>query len=162
MRTPTERREVRGHVLARFGFDPDKPVIAIFNHAVSDALGTNVELFEDLGDWFERTAEYAADRTDSNWLMIDHPSQGLYDVTSFFDRLAAQYEDRPHMAFRPSRAISKNALWSVIDLGVTVRGSVSNELPAYGIPALQAGWSEWSACGFSRTAARQWSWAGGS
>jgi hypothetical protein len=30
-----------------------------------------------------------------------------------------------------------------------VRGSVSNELPAYGIPVIQAGWSEWSACGLS-------------
>ncbi len=42
-----------------------------------------------------------------------------------------------------------NFLWSVADLGVTVRGSVSNELPAYGIPVIQAGWSEWSACGLS-------------
>jgi hypothetical protein len=26
---------------------------------------------------------------------------------------------------------------------------VSNELPAYGIPVIQAGWSEWSSCGLS-------------
>jgi hypothetical protein len=152
MRTQTERREVRAHVLARYGFDPDKPVITVFNHAVSDALGTNIELFDDLADWFERTVAYAADRNDANWLMVDHPSQGLYDVTSFFDRVAGQYADRTHMAFRPSRVISKNALWSLIDLGVTVRGSISNELPAYGIPTLQAGWSEWSSCGISRVA----------
>jgi hypothetical protein len=51
--------------------------------------------------------------------------------------------------FRPSTTFSKNALWSLTDLGVTVRGSVSNELPAYGIPVIQAGWSEWSSCGLS-------------
>jgi hypothetical protein len=44
-------------------------------------------------------------------------------------------------------------LWSMTELGVTVRGSVGNELPAYGIPAIQAGWSEWSACGIAGVAA---------
>ena len=33
-----------------------------------------------------------------------------------------------------------------------MRGSVSAELPVYGIPAIQAGWSEWSGCGFSLVA----------
>ncbi|MFM6852190.1 MAG: hypothetical protein ACKOVB_24125, partial [Terrabacter sp.] len=46
----------------------------------------------------------------------------------------------------------RNSLWSITDLAVTVRGSVSAEFPAYGIPALQAGWSEWSHLGFSRRA----------
>ena len=39
---------------------PAKPVVSVFNHAVSDALGTNVEAFADLGEWFEETAEIAA------------------------------------------------------------------------------------------------------
>ena len=48
LQTPEERLSVREHALARFGFDPDKPVVAVFNHAVSDAPRTNVELFDDL------------------------------------------------------------------------------------------------------------------
>ena len=59
------------------------------------------------------------------------------------------------MTFRRSRTVSKNMLWSLTDLAITVRGSVSNELPAYGIPVIQAGWSEWSACGLSRVAEDQ-------
>jgi len=54
--------------------------------------------------------------------------------------------------FLPSLELSKNVMWSLVDLGVTVRGSVSNELPVYGIPAIQAGWSEWSGCGFTSVA----------
>ncbi|MGA8112723.1 MAG: hypothetical protein WCA46_03560 [Actinocatenispora sp.] len=151
-RTDTERAQIRRHAVHRFEFDPDKPTVTVFNHSVSDALGTNVEFFADLADWFERTAEHAREHTEVNWLFLDHPSQKLYDVTGFFDGVAKQHADMPHMAFAPSAEVGKNILWSLTDLAVTVRGSISNELPAYGIQAIQAGWSEWSSCGVSRVA----------
>lgn len=144
-----ERARLRAHVARRLGFDPDRPVVTVFNHAVSDALGTNREIFPSLADWFTHTAELARDQADAQWLFLDHPSQALYDSTGFFAGVARAHRRARHMAFQPSAKISKNALWSVTDLGVTVRGSVSNELPAYGIPVIQAGWSEWSACGLS-------------
>ncbi|HWG98130.1 MAG TPA: hypothetical protein VNV66_02155 [Pilimelia sp.] len=144
-----ERARLRAHVATRLGFDPGRPVVAVFNHAVSDALGTNREVFPTLADWFADTAEFARDATEAQWLFLDHPSQRLYDSTGFFDDVARRYRGQRHLVFRPSAKLSKNALWSVTDLGVTVRGSVSNELPAYGIPVIQAGWSEWSACGLS-------------
>ncbi len=149
---PAERARLRSHVAGRFRLDPAKPIVAVFNHAVSDALGTNVELFPSLADWFTETAAYAAQRTDAQWLFLEHPSQALYDDTKFFASVAARHRGDRHMVFQPSAALSKNALWSLADLGVTVRGSVSNELPAYGIPVIQAGWSEWSACGLSTVA----------
>jgi hypothetical protein len=149
LNNPAERARLRSSVVSRLGFDAERPVVTVFNHAVSDALGTNRELFPSLADWFSDTAAYAAEHTDAQWLFLEHPSQALYDATGFFDQLAKQYRKYPHMAFRPSATLSKNALWSLTDLGVTVRGSVSNELPAYGIPVIQAGWSEWSSCGLS-------------
>jgi hypothetical protein len=149
LNNPAERARLRSSVVSRFGFDAGRPVVTVFNHAVSDALGTNRELFPSLADWFAETAAYAAEHTEAQWLFLEHPSQALYDSTHFFDNLAKQYKKYRHLAFRPSATLSKNALWSLTDLGVTVRGSVSNELPAYGIPVIQAGWSEWSSCGLS-------------
>ncbi|MFI5494494.1 hypothetical protein [Actinoplanes sp. NPDC051859] len=149
LNNPAERAGLRKHVVDRLGFDPDRPVVTVFNHAVSDALGTNRELFPSLADWFADTAAYAAEHTGAQWIFLDHPSQALYDSTRFFDSVAKRHQGVRHLAFRPSATLSKNALWSLTDLGVTVRGSVSNELPAYGIPVIQAGWSEWSSCGLS-------------
>lgn len=149
LNNPQERKRLRTHAAARLGLDPEKPIVTVFNHAVSDALGTNRELFPSLADWFADTAAFAAGNTDSQWLFLDHPSQALYDGTGFFDSVAKAHKKHKHMVFRPSVSLSKNALWSLTDLGVTVRGSVSNELPAYGIPVVQAGWSEWSSCGLS-------------
>lgn len=151
-RTPQERQSIRMHAMDRLGFDRAKPVVAVYNHATSDALNTNVEVFEDLGRWFEETAAFAADEPSVNWLFVDHPSQARYDVTGFFDQVQARHTDARHLAFLPSLELSKNVMWSLVDLGVTVRGSTSAELPVYGIPAIQAGWSEWSGCGFTSVA----------
>ncbi|BCJ56918.1 hypothetical protein [Micromonospora endophytica] len=144
-----ERARLRTHFAARLGFDPARPIVAVFNHAVSDAPGTNHQSFPTLADWFEETARFASSATEVQWLFQDHPSQFRYDSTGFFESVARRHERHRHMVFQTSKELSKNGLWSVVDLGVTVRGSVSNELPAYGIPVIQAGWSEWSECGLS-------------
>jgi hypothetical protein len=149
LRGAEDRSVVRTYAARRTGLDPEKPVVTVFNHAVSDALGTNVEAFADLGEWFDRTAAYAADHPEVNWLFLDHPSQRLYDGSDFFGGVAARHRDRPHLKFMPSMDLSKNFLTSLTDLVLTVRGSVSNEYPALGIPAIQSGWSEWSHCGFT-------------
>jgi len=152
LRGADDRDEVRAYAARRTGLDKDKPTVAVFNHAVSDALGTNVEAYPDLGAWFEATAEFARGRDDVNWLFLDHPSQKLYDDSEFFARVGARYADCDHMTFMRSMDLSKNFLTSLADLVLTVRGSVSNEYPALGIPAIQSGWSEWSHCGFTTVA----------
>jgi hypothetical protein len=152
LRGADDREVVRTYAARRVDLDASKPIISVFNHAVSDALGTNVEAFGDLGEWFEKTAEYAADHDEANWLFLDHPHQPMYDASDFFDSCAALYTDKPHMRFMRSLDLSKNFLTALTDLVLTVRGSVSNEYPALGIPALLAGWSEWSKCGFTEGA----------
>ena len=152
LRSSAEREALRGYTMERLGLDPDRPVVTVFNHAVSDAVQGNHEAFADLATWLEQTVEAAKGDDTASWLFLDHPSQVNYDRTEHFERLAAACADWPHLVFRPSLSISRNALWSVTDLAVTVRGSVSAEFPAYGIPALQAGWSEWSHLGFCRRA----------
>jgi hypothetical protein len=152
LRTDADRADVRAHACLRCGFAQDTPVVAVYNHAVSDALNTNVEVFDDLAEWFEKTAEYASGRPEINWLFLDHPHQQLYDSSGFFQSLQHRFRNDHHLVFEPSMSFTKNILLSMVDLAVTVRGSISSELPAFGVPAVQAGWSEWSACGFTRVA----------
>lgn len=149
---PVQRAQVRAIAMRRLGLDPAKPVVVVFNHAFSDALGGNIEQFDDLADWFEQTVEMATRERSVNWLLLDHPSQVIYDRTGYVHQVEQRHAGLPHLRFISSLELGKNLLWSVADLGVTVRGSVSNELPAYGIPVLQAGWSEWSACGLGQVA----------
>lgn len=148
LRDARERRQFREFAASGLRMDSTRPVVAVFNHAISDAVNTNVEAFDDLSTWFERTVEYAATRTDVAWLFLDHPSQELYDQSGFFESLADRFPGE-HLTYRRSDMLTKNTIWSLVDLGVTVRGSISNELPAFGVGVIQAGWSEWSHCGVS-------------
>ncbi len=150
--TPDQRAAVRRVGARQVGVDPDRPIVVVFNHAISDALGTNRESFADLAEWFEATAVFAADHPEVSWIFLDHPQAELYDGSGFARRIADRHADDQHMVFCSSLDIGKTTLAALVDLVVTVRGSASNEYPAYGIPALMAGWSEWSGCGFSTVA----------
>lgn len=152
LRTQAERGAIRRRAAARVGLDPAKPTVSVFNHAISDALGTNYEAFDDLGEWFEQTAEFAAGHPEANWLFLDHPQQWMYDATDFAYHVGQRHAEHAHMKFLPSMELSKNFQVALTDLVLTVRGSVATEYPCLGIPALQAGWSEGSKCGFSTVA----------
>lgn len=147
-----ERSDARAVSAHRLRIPAQRAVVAVFAHAFSDALGSNVEVFDDFVDWLDETAALAAEHPEVTWLFVDHPTQFRYDTTDYFDQLRQRYAGAPHMLFIPSLDLEKNELWSLVDLAVTVRGSVSNEYPAFGVPAIQAGWSEWSHCGVSKLA----------
>ncbi|WP_143078924.1 hypothetical protein [Nonomuraea pusilla] len=66
---------------------------------------------------YEATAEFAAGDETANWLFPDRPG---------------------------SRVPSDAVLWSMTDLGVAFGDS---DLPAFGLPVVQAGPAEWSGCG---------------
>ncbi|TDC87874.1 hypothetical protein E1292_46270 [Nonomuraea deserti] len=75
---------------------------------------------------YDATAEFAASDESANWLFLDPVANGHSRMKCV------------------TGALSTNILWSVTDVGVTFRDS---DLPAFGIPVIQAGWSEGSACG---------------
>ncbi|SEG98291.1 hypothetical protein SAMN05444920_111274 [Nonomuraea solani] len=76
---------------------------------------------------FGTTAEFAMSDESANWL--------------FLDRVPA--DGRPRIR-NVTGALSANLLWSMADVAVTFGDS---DLPAFGIPVIQAGWSEGGVCG---------------
>ncbi|MET7327292.1 hypothetical protein [Nonomuraea sp. NPDC005650] len=77
-------------------------------------------------DLFRSTVDYASSDPSANWLFLDpvgYPHSRVRCVTG---------------------ALSTNLLWSMADVCVTFSDS---DLPAFGIPVVQAGWSVGSACG---------------
>jgi hypothetical protein len=146
-----DRRILRETGLSLLGWSGDKPVYCLFLHSLTDALWNNAEVFDGYVRWVERTLDYAVTRTDVNWLVRSHPQEELYDATGSFRSWEGRYA-APNVRFSPARTLDKNVLWSLCDLGITVRGSISNELPCYGVPVVLAGESEMSRCGFGRVA----------
>ncbi|MGI5285589.1 hypothetical protein ACQEVF_19955 [Nonomuraea polychroma] len=75
---------------------------------------------------FETTAHFATSDESANWL--------------FLDPVGAAHSRMKYVA----DSLSTNMLWSLTDIAVTF-GDI--ELPAFGIPVIQAGWSEGAECG---------------
>ena len=148
---PVQRAQLRQHVAARLGLDPRRPTVVLFGQRLTDPLPGHQAAFVDVSQWLERSVAFARTSLAVNWLVLSHPDGD--DPAGAFAALAASCAGVRHIAFRSAAELTRNALFSLVDLGVTVRGAVASELPAYGIPVLQAGWSAWSGCGLTTVAA---------
>ncbi|WP_188189302.1 hypothetical protein [Nonomuraea sp. SYSU D8015] len=80
---------------------------------------------------FETAAEFASRDESANWLFLDPVAGGHSRMKHVGDTL------------------STNILWSLADVGVAFGDS---DLPAFGIPVIQAGWSEGRDCGATHVA----------
>ncbi|TMR98726.1 hypothetical protein [Nonomuraea basaltis] len=80
---------------------------------------------------FETTARFAASDESANWLFLDPFAGGHARMKYVAD------------------ALSTNILWSLADVGVAFSDS---DLPAFGIPVIQAGWSAGADCGATHVA----------
>jgi hypothetical protein len=80
---------------------------------------------------FATTADFASSDESANWLFLDRTASDHYRMKCGVDSL------------------STNILWSMADVGVSFGDS---ELPAFGIPVIQAGWSEGRDCGATHVA----------
>ncbi|SFU02872.1 hypothetical protein SAMN05444141_106427 [Pseudovibrio denitrificans] len=146
-----EKAYLRKVGLDYFNWDDSKPVYVLFLHSLTDALYNNFEIYHGYKEWVEETLKIAQSMPHVNWVIRNHPASPAYDSTDQFEIWAEQYQSH-NIAFSRAREFDKSMLWSICDLAITVRGSISNELPSYGFPIIQAGHSEMSHCGFSRVA----------
>ena len=117
------------------------------------------DLFNDFGDWLDKTVKAAADNTNLVWLIKLHPanlwklarennSQKLSDFDIIHNAIGKKLP--LHMRIlEPDCGISTFSLFCSIDYGVTVRGTTGMELPCFGKPTFLAGTGRYSGLGFT-------------
>lgn len=140
-------------VRAELALDPDKPTAVVFSHLLWDAsLFFGEDLFEDQEEWLIETVRAAVANPNVNWVVKLHPAN-LYKGDALEDEAAireAVGELPPHVKIlRPETDLNTYALFSVIDAGITIRGTIGLELPVFGIRALTAGTGRYSGLGFT-------------
>jgi hypothetical protein len=153
-----KRLKTREEVIQQLGLDANKKTAVIFSHLTWDAtFFFGIDLFEDFEDWLVETVRVAAENTDVNWIVKLHPANVLKlkqkgDISRPSELIALQKlgELPPHIKIlRADTDINTWSLYSVIDYGLTVRGTVGYELPCFGIPVLTAGTGAYSGFGFT-------------
>jgi hypothetical protein len=155
----SDRRRAPDQVRRDLGLDPDRKVAVLFSHVLWDAsMFYGTDLYPDQGKWFAETLRVAAADDRVQWLVKLHPALlwklrhdevGARPVE--LDIVRDVVGDLPaHMRLlMPDDDVATADLFSFIDAGVTIRGTVGIELPCLGIPALTAGTSDYSDRGFT-------------
>lgn len=149
----------REQVFQRFQLDPAKKTAVVFSHVLWDAnLFYGEDLFADYGDWFVQTVRAACQNPRLNWLIKMHPAnawkRARMGTTTELSEVALIRQHigtvPPHVRLLyPDEKVSTRSLFDMADYGVTVRGTVSVELPCFGVPTLTAGTGRCHGMGFT-------------
>lgn len=147
-------------IVKKLGIPKDVKIACIFCPVLWDAnLFYGEDLFNDFGDWLDKTVKAAADNTKLVWLIKLHPanlwklarennSEKLSDFDIIHNAIGKKLP--PHMRIlAPDCGISTFSLFCSIDYGLTVRGTTGMELPCFGKPTFLAGTGRYSNLGFT-------------
>jgi len=139
--------------------DAARPTAVLFSHVLWDAnLFYGKDVFENYGEWFIETVKAAVANPRMNWLVKLHPANlwkrkmsGVTDEFGEMRLIREQIGDLPEhvQILSPDTTVSTLSLFRMVDVGITVRGSIGYELPCFGVPVITAGTGRYSGFGFT-------------
>ncbi|MEM7122368.1 MAG: hypothetical protein AAF563_13880 [Pseudomonadota bacterium] len=136
-------RVSRRDIAAHYGWDPQKPIIAVYASNWFDYPHfTDSMPYRDFVDWMAITIDAATANSDANWLFKAHPCDEWYgkiNGVTLADMLADN--DQDHIALMETSWTGHDVL-EAIDGLVTCHGTAGIEAAAVGTPVLVAypGW----------------------
>lgn len=138
----------RKKLVAEIGLDEDKPVVCIMSHIFRDAPHSNHRaLFEDYQIWLEETFKHIKSIHDVNWIIKPHPSEFYYPQKLYAKDIAEKYGGK-NLKFIGNH-INTNALFNIVDIILTAKGSAGLEFPCFGIPSILVSEAFYSGFGFN-------------
>jgi hypothetical protein len=126
----------RGRLAARFGWDPSRPIVAVYASTWFDSPHAyGMTQFRDLADWLASTLEVARGHSHVNWLFRPHPCDEWYGGVTLKDMMPSIEET--HVRLSPPEWNGAAVMRSV-DALVTLQGTAGVEFAAAGKPVLVA------------------------
>jgi hypothetical protein len=149
----------KSEIYHQLDLDPAKKTAVIFSHILYDAtFFYGSSLFADYLTWLVETVRYAIKNAALNWIVKVHPvnvwrsrMDGAPMEQLEVKALHEAFGELPsHIKFLTADSdINTYSLFSFIDYGLTVRGTIGMELPCFGIPVIIAGTGRYSGRGFT-------------
>ena len=142
----------------------NKPVVCVFTHLCWDAsLSFYNPLFKSFEDWIEFTYEYALKNKNVMWVFRIHPAEALnehgahynksqdkYNTLSFIKRLMDNNKSDNIRIHNPNEFdLDLYSMSKSLTAGITVGGTVSFELPSFGVPCVSVAEGGHSGHGFT-------------
>ena len=134
----------------KIGLNPTLPLAVVFSTDLTDGVfDVTWSLFRDRVIWLRSTLNEITKNTNVNWLVKPHPNDTrnkvITDTVSEYNKICSNFN---HIKLFPS-FLSNSSLPEIIDLAVTVNGSVVSEYPCFGIPAILTAETNASGLGFA-------------
>ena len=149
----------KSEIIKKLKLNPKKKIAVIFSHIMYDATFFYGEsIFKNYKLWLEETLKLAEKNKNINWILKIHPAnkwrnelESTYGKTLEEELIDNLFKELPDNIFilNATTDISTYSLFSFIDYGLTVRGTVGCELSCFGIPVFTAGTGRYSHQGFT-------------
>ncbi len=136
---------------AKFGWDPAKPIVAVYASNWFDwphQLG--MSQFRDFLDWTETTFQAARRNEGVNWLFKPHPAEDWFGGASLAS-IMARIGTAPHVAIA-DKAWNNTAVMQTVDALVTYHGTAGIEFASRGKPVLIPDRGKYDDIGFAKVA----------
>lgn len=157
LNTPTISRD---SLLKVLNLDRLKKTVVIFSHVLWDA---NRFYGQDLfsggaQEWLIETVRIAIRNKKANWIIKVHPanvwkinqtkSEHRYNELEILEKVFGTLPEHIQILL-PEQKINPLSLFQIVDVGITIRGTVGVELPMFGIPVIAAGTGRYTGHGFT-------------
>ena len=151
-----KRIKTPDEVRAQLGLREGRKVAVVFSHVLWDAnMFFGEDLFEDMETWLVETVRAAAANSELDWIIKLHPAnmykaekgRELNDQVAIREAIGS-LPSHVHL-LEPETDINTFSLFSVADVGITIRGTIGLELPCFGVPMVTAGTGRYSGRGFT-------------
>lgn len=146
-------------VRERLGLRPGRRVAMIFAHILYDAtFFYGSSLYPDYERWLVETVRGAIANPELDWVVKVHPvniwrsrMDGAPMEQLEAKLLQSEFGELPaHVTLMAADTeVNTFSLFSAIDFGITVRGTIGMELPCFGMPVVTAGTGRYSGRGFT-------------
>lgn len=146
-------------IRSRLGVKSGRKLAVIFAHIMYDAtFFYGSSLFSNYERWLVETVRCAIANPNLHWLVKVHPvnvwrsqMDGVVMEQMELQILTREFGELPeHVTIMSADTeINTYSLFSILDFGLTVRGTIGMELPCFGVPVVTAGTGRYSGRGFT-------------
>ncbi|MEO8664521.1 MAG: hypothetical protein ABI462_03405 [Ignavibacteria bacterium] len=137
----------------KLGFANDNKIACLFCHVSWDlSFDLSVMIFDNANQWLTESLNAIFEIKDVNWIIRVHPGEkvsgSLYTNDDFIKENFKNIPDNVRILWSDSE-INSLGLYNLIDIGITLFGTMGAELPILGKPVISGGEAHFSNKGFT-------------
>lgn len=137
----------------KLGFDNGRKVVCLFCHVSWDlSFDLSKMIFDNANQWLSESMKAIFDIKNVNWIIRVHPGEkvsgSLYTNDDFIKENFSEIPDHVKILWSDSE-INSLGLYKLLDVGITLFGTMGAELPILGKPVISGGEAHFSNKGFT-------------